>query len=200
MVSLLWSFGSKNWGSEACCLCVTGDTNILHQLAVTLEWLLCYTCWQTHSRDDARENDESRDRALTRVTEKATKVVARRQSVKTCNCWWYKGASLSCTWSRWHLWFANFRCRCRWYWCSIVICQCIISLTAWSPSWCLFSDVSLSCCCICSNTGSNSIEITNRCNCMQRILFLCLVHSTCFVRHTRPSSGVQLYLQPLVQS
>ena len=75
MVSLLWSFGSKNWGSEAGCLCVTGDTNILHQLAVTLEWLLCYTCWQTHSRDDARENDESR------VTEKVTKVVARRQSV-----------------------------------------------------------------------------------------------------------------------
>ena len=35
-----------------------------------------------HSRDDARENDESRDRALMRVTEKATKVVARRQSVK----------------------------------------------------------------------------------------------------------------------
>ena len=47
---------------------------------------------------------------------------------------------------------------------------------------------------------THSIEITNRCNCMQWILFLCLVHSTCFGRHTRPSSGVQLYLQPLVQS
>ena len=81
MVSLLWSFGSKNLGSEAGCLCVTGDTNILHQLAVTLEWLLSYTCWQTHSWDDARENNESRDQALTRVTEKATKVVARLQSV-----------------------------------------------------------------------------------------------------------------------
>ena len=46
----------------------------------------------------------------------------------------------------------------------------------------------------------HSIEITNRCNCMQWILFLCLIHSTCFGRHTRPSSGVQLYLQPLVQS
>ena len=45
-----------------------------------------------------------------------------------------------------------------------------------------------------------SIEITNRRNCMQWILFLCLVRSTCFGRHTRPSSGVQLYLQPLVQS
>ena len=44
------------------------------------------------------------------------------------------------------------------------------------------------------------LEITNRCNCMQWILFLCLVHSTCFGRHTRPSSGIQLYLQPLVQS
>ena len=44
------------------------------------------------------------------------------------------------------------------------------------------------------------LEITNRCNWMQWILFLCLVHSTCFGRHTRPSSGVQLYLQPLVQS
>ena len=81
MVSLLWSFGSKNWGSEAGCLCVTGDTNILHHLAVTLEWLLSYTCRQTHSQDDARENDESRDRTLTRVTEEATKVVARLQSV-----------------------------------------------------------------------------------------------------------------------
>ena len=38
-----------------------------------------------HSRDDARDNDESRDRALTRVTEKATKVVARWQSVNVCN-------------------------------------------------------------------------------------------------------------------
>ena len=27
-----------------------------------------------------------------------------------------------------------------------------------------------------------------------------LVHSTCFGRHTRPSSGVQLYLQPLAPS
>ena len=44
------------------------------------------------------------------------------------------------------------------------------------------------------------LEITNRCNWMQWILFVCLVHSTCFGRHTRPSSGVQLYLQPLVQS
>ena len=35
------------------------------------------------------------------------------------------------------------------------------------------------------------LEITNRCNCMDWILFLCLVHSTCFGRHTRPSSGVQ---------
>ena len=34
-------------------------------------------------------------------------------------------------------------------------------------------------------------EITNRRNCTQWILFLCLVHSTCFGRHTRPSSGVQ---------
>ena len=33
--------------------------------------------------------------------------------------------------------------------------------------------------------------ITNRCNCTQWILFLCLVHSTCFGWHTRPSSGVQ---------
>ena len=33
--------------------------------------------------------------------------------------------------------------------------------------------------------------ITNRFNCTQWILFLCLVHSTCFGRHTRPSSGVQ---------
>ena len=52
----------------------------------------------------------------------------------------------------------------------------------------------------CKNWFRLSIEITNRCNCMQWILFLCLVHSTCFGRHTRPSSGVQLYLQPLVQS
>ena len=81
MVSLLWSFGSKNWGSEAGCLCVTGDTNILHQLAVTLEWLVSNTCWQMHSQDDARENDESRNWALTCVTEKATKVVARLQCV-----------------------------------------------------------------------------------------------------------------------
>jgi len=35
-----------------------------------------------HSQDDARENDESHDRALKRVTEKATKVVARLQCVK----------------------------------------------------------------------------------------------------------------------
>ena len=35
------------------------------------------------------------------------------------------------------------------------------------------------------------VTVTNRCNCMQWILFLCLVHSTCFGRHTRPSSGVQ---------
>ena len=34
-------------------------------------------------------------------------------------------------------------------------------------------------------------EITNRCNCTQWILFLCLVHSTCFGLHTRPSSVVQ---------
>jgi hypothetical protein len=31
----LWSFGSKNRESEAGCLCVTGDTKILHQLAIT---------------------------------------------------------------------------------------------------------------------------------------------------------------------
>ena len=52
----------------------------------------------------------------------------------------------------------------------------------------------------CESIIFSSIEITNRCNCMQWILFLCLIHSTCFGRHTRPSSGVQLYLQPLVQS
>jgi len=34
-------------------------------------------------------------------------------------------------------------------------------------------------------------EITNRCNCTQWILFPYLVHSTCFGRHTRPSSGVE---------
>ena len=34
-------------------------------------------------------------------------------------------------------------------------------------------------------------EITNRCNHMQSILFQCQVHSTCFGRHTHPSSGVQ---------
>ena len=39
-----------------------------------------------------------------------------------------------------------------------------------------------------------SIEITNRWNCMQWILFLCLIHSTCFGRHTGPSSGVQFQL------
>jgi hypothetical protein len=33
-----------------------------------------------------------------------------------------------------------------------------------------------------------SIEITNRCNCMQWILFLCLVHSTCFGRHCVPGT------------
>ena len=37
-----------------------------------------------------RENDESRDRALTRVTEKATKVVARRQSVKCKTPVWFQ--------------------------------------------------------------------------------------------------------------
>jgi len=47
-----------------------------------LEWLLSYTCWQTHLQDDVWENDESRDQALKRVTEKATLVVARLQSVK----------------------------------------------------------------------------------------------------------------------
>ena len=52
----------------------------------------------------------------------------------------------------------------------------------------------------CSVHHNILLEITNRCSCMQWILFLCLVHSTCFGRHTRPSSGVQLYLQPLVQS
>jgi hypothetical protein len=31
------SFNSKNRGSGAGCLCVTGDTKILHQLAVTLD-------------------------------------------------------------------------------------------------------------------------------------------------------------------
>ena len=35
-----------------------------------------------HLQDDVWENDESRDRALKRVTEKATLVVARLQSVK----------------------------------------------------------------------------------------------------------------------
>ena len=39
--------------------------------------------------------------------------------------------------------------------------------------------------------ASTLLEITNRCNCMQWILFLCLVHSTCFGRHTRSSSGAQ---------
>ena len=43
----------------------------------------------------------------------------------------------------------------------------------------------------CSVHHNILLEITNRCNCMQWILFLCLVHSTCFGRHTRPSSGVQ---------
>jgi hypothetical protein len=52
----------------------------------------------------------------------------------------------------------------------------------------------------CSVHHNILLEITNRCISMQWILFLCLVHSTYFGRHTRPSSGVQLYLQPLVQS
>ena len=43
----------------------------------------------------------------------------------------------------------------------------------------------------CSVHHNILLEITNRCNCMQWVLFLCLVHSTCFGRHTRPSSGVQ---------
>ena len=43
----------------------------------------------------------------------------------------------------------------------------------------------------CSVHHNILLEITNRCNCTQWILFLCLVHSTCFGRHTRPSSGVQ---------
>ena len=62
VVSLLWSFGSKNRGSGAGCLCVTGDTNILHQLAITFEWLLSCTCWQTHSQDDGhvRKGQKSR--------------------------------------------------------------------------------------------------------------------------------------------
>ena len=91
MVSLLWSFGSKNKGSGAGCLCVTGDTNILHQLAITLEWLQSYTCWQTHSQDDAWEKDESRDPALTHETERVTLIVAWLQCVKnmwTQRKWW----------------------------------------------------------------------------------------------------------------
>jgi len=34
-------------------------------------------------------------------------------------------------------------------------------------------------------------EITSRCDNVQWNLFLCKVHSTCFGRYTRPSSGVQ---------
>jgi hypothetical protein len=32
-----WTFGSKNKGYGAGCFCVTGDTKILHQLAITLK-------------------------------------------------------------------------------------------------------------------------------------------------------------------
>ena len=39
----------------------------------------------------------------------------------------------------------------------------------------------------CSVHHNILLEITNRCNCMQWILFLCLVHSICFGWHTRPS-------------
>ena len=52
----------------------------------------------------------------------------------------------------------------------------------------------------CSVHHNILLEITKRWNCTQWILFLCLVHSTYSGRHTRPSSEVQLYLQPLVQS
>jgi hypothetical protein len=83
VVSLLWSFGFKKTGSGAGCLCVTGDTKILHRLAITLKWLLSYTFWQTRSQDDAWENNNSRDRALTRVTETPTLIIARRQSVNS---------------------------------------------------------------------------------------------------------------------
>jgi hypothetical protein len=47
--------------------------------------LVSYTYWQTHSQNSAWENDESRDRASKRVTEKATLVVARLQCVNNNN-------------------------------------------------------------------------------------------------------------------
>jgi hypothetical protein len=51
--------------------------------------LVSYTYWRTHSQNSAWENDESRDRASKRVTEKATLVVARLQCVKY-NSWVFK--------------------------------------------------------------------------------------------------------------
>jgi hypothetical protein len=96
--------------------------------------LVSYTYWQTHSQNDAWENDESHDRASKRVTEKATLVVARLQCVKQmcASC-----SSFSPIWIHRKCLTINI-----WAWSVIDSVTCVLSLNSSVPNYHAFSHTS----------------------------------------------------------